>query len=186
MLRLFEDIHRPAGDSKKIVDETPINNAYIAGKLDWADYTHLRKESDDSRTSDGQKLGEKRTEMIKAVTGAIDKSNMLLGKIDPTGGLMLYQFKDFMDKEIERTRAKNEDVMQLFNPDPSNRHYLARPETLRAFQKTWNESLNYFTEQMNRSKGIQTPQGSAHPEDVRKEGEDAESYLQRFRDWTKK
>jgi hypothetical protein len=45
--------------------------------------------------------------------------------------------------------------------------------------------MRYFTDQFRKSKGIEEPKGGTHPEQHRKPGEDAESYLKRFRDFIK-
>jgi hypothetical protein len=183
-LRLFEDIHRPADDPQKLKNEIPLNKAYIARQLDWTMFTHLRKEQDDARTPEGEKLGSQKTDMIKAVTQTIDKSNPLMGKIDPTGGLMLYGFKQFMESEITRYQKEGKDINNLFNPAKEN-EFLGRPEALRPFIKSMDESMRYFTDQFRKSKGIEEPKGGTHPEQQRKPGEDAESYLKRFRDFIK-
>jgi hypothetical protein len=181
-IRLFEDIHRQPGDPKKVKDELPINKAYIAKQLDWDTFNHLRKEFDDARTPEGEKLGTQKKDMLDAVKGAINKT--MLDKIDPTGGIQMYKYKDFMDKEIARYQKEGLDINNLFNP--AHKDFLGRDEAVRPFVRTWQQSLAAFNETMKRSSGIEAPKGGTHPEQQRQPDESAESYLKRFRDFVTK
>lgn len=164
---LFRDINRPYGDPKKLLDEQRIINAGIQHKLSRADFNALRKEFEDARTVEGQRLGEEKTNFLSTSKHLIDQSNPLMGKLDKEGGQRFGQFTYFVNREIERYRKENKDPHQLFNPDSSD--YLGKHIT--RFQKTMMESLGTVQENLRRQ-----PSKQVEP---RREGESPEEYLKR-------
>lgn len=173
---LFMRIHAPYGDEKKITDETPIIAAASGHKLSRTDFDWLRKEFEQSRSSDGAKIGEEMAAFVSSSKSAIDKSNPLMGKIDPEGGLKYGEFQHFVRRQVEQSRKDNKDPQELF--DPSSPRYLGKQ--IGRFQKTMQESMATMQERMR--KGNQrsvAPPTELAPELRRLPGETPAQYLER-------
>lgn len=80
---LFDRIHAPEGDPRKITTETAIDAVYLNEDLSFADLQHLRKEVAELRTESGAKFSERKKGLFDAIKPSIDKSNPLMGKMDP-------------------------------------------------------------------------------------------------------
>lgn len=140
MRKLFDRIHLPPGDPRKITDETALNNAYaVQEKLSFEDLGRLRKELADGRTPDGAKLGAEKKTFIDGMQSSITKSNQLLGKLDADGDVNLYKFGYMVDKKIQEYEKAGKDPHDLFDPEKPD--FLGTPARLKPFQKTMQESI---------------------------------------------
>jgi hypothetical protein len=148
MRGLFERIHLPEGDPRKITDEVPLSVAYgKQGKLTFEDLTRLRKELADARTPEGAKLGVEKHEFLAGIKTSITQSNPMLGKLDPDGDTSLYRFQFMVDRKIEEYRKAGKDPHDLF--DPEKPEYLGKPERLKPFQKTIQQSIQSISKRLS-------------------------------------
>jgi len=177
---LFNRIHAPFGDPRRLTDLAPIYEA--AGRrrqLSPPDMERLRKEFLDARTSDGQKLGTTKLEFLAGYKMSIDKSNPVMGKLDQEGGIKFSEFQYFVDQEVERYTKENKDPSVLFNPDPSNTEFLGRH--VGRFQKPLMESIRDFSKNLNRAPSSVNPSGVIPVDKQRRSGETPQQYLDRMK-----
>jgi hypothetical protein len=175
--KLFTRIHLPDGDPEKIIDETLINQKYVAGELNRTDLAFLRKEIADSRTPDGERLGKKKDEFYRSIEPSIDKSNPLMGKLDATGKQQMFLFRDYVEKAIDQRRKDGLNPYDLF--DPSKPEFIGKPEVTGQFQKTLQQSMTYIANQMRRAPGAAAATGSTPDDKIRKPGETIEAWRAR-------
>jgi hypothetical protein len=140
--------------------------------IDWTDTEKLRKELADLRTPEGERLMKRKADFITGISAQIDKSNPLMGKIDASGKQQVYEFSYFVDQKIDEYKKAGKNPHDLF--DPSKPDYMGAPQTLTGFQKTMQESMKDFADQMRRS-SVPTEESNA----PRKPGESVADYLKR-------
>jgi hypothetical protein len=128
-----------ASDDTKMTDLAPLYEAYDRGDLNNADFNFVKKEFAESRTPDGERLTQTKSELLKAIGPAIDKSNPLMGKIDQDGKLNIYRFEWDLNQKIAEYRKANKNPYDLF--DPSKPDYVGRPEALQQYQKPLSQSI---------------------------------------------
>ena len=172
---LFNDIHRPDGDPKKITDPTILQDAFgKRGKLSFDDMNDLRRELFESKTPDGVKLSTDKKETLDLLKTQITKSNMLMGKIDQDGDLNMMRFTKYVDRQIQAYKAAKKDPHDLF--DDSKPDFIGKPEVLKKFQTTMQESLAKFSNKMREEKNARP---ALKPEELRKEGESYSEWKKR-------
>lgn len=172
---LFNDIHRPEGDPKKITDPAIIQDAFgKRGKLSFDDMNDLRRELFESKTPDGVKLSTDKKETLDLLKTQITKSNMLMGKIDQDGDFNMMRFTKYVDRQIQAYKAAKKDPHDLF--DDSKPDFVGKPEILKKYQTTMKESLEKVTKKMREEKNTRP---ALKPEELRKEGES-------YADWKKR
>lgn len=172
---LFNDIHRPDGDPKKITDPAIIQDAFgKRGKLSFDDMNDLRRELFDSKTPDGMKLSTDKKETLDLLKTQITKSNMLMGKLDQDGDYNMMRFTKHVDRQMQAYKAAKKDPHDLF--DDSKPDFVGRPEVLKKFQTTMKESLAKASKKMRDEKDTRP---ALKPEELRKEGES-------YADWKKR
>lgn len=169
---LLARIHLPASDPFKLRTEQELLDGVITRDLSFEDMVKLRKEFQDARTPEGERLGVTMKNFLDSVKPGIGKPNML-GNLDPTGAQNFYLFQQFVGQKVEEARAKGEDPFVLFDGNEANDQFLGRPETLSRFQNTLQDSLRYLTERM---RAAPRPAGTTEP---RKAGETVQQYLKR-------
>jgi len=180
---LVRDIHRPDGDPRKMIDNTPIYQAYDRGTLSFQDLKNLTKEFDDQRTPEGQRLGQTKEKFIAAMAPQIDHSNPMMGRMDRSGKANVYAFEQMVNKKIEQYRKEGKDVYSLF--DPNEPDYLGKPQRVQPFQKHLMESIEDISNQMNRAatkpeQPVAAPATPA-PNKQRLPGETPQQYLDRMK-----
>ncbi len=173
-LGLFANVHAPDGDPNKITSTAPIENAYLNRQLSFEDMSKLRREVIDAKSPDGEKLGTKQSDFIKGIGAQIDHSNPMMGKIDETGKQKLYEFNDYVGKQVDAYKQSGKNPHDLF--DPSKPDYLGKPEAIKPYQTSLTQSLNTFTRNMNGVTGLGPV---AAPAGARKPGESIADYMKR-------
>lgn len=144
---LFERIHLPPGHPKRLADEIAIQDAFgKKGKLSFTDMTRLRREFQDARTPEGERLGMVKKEVLDGLRTQITKSNMLMGKIDQDGDMQYLLFHRMVDRKIEEYRKAKKDPHDLF--DPSKPDWIGKPEILAQYKKTMQQSIKDFSGKM--------------------------------------
>jgi hypothetical protein len=170
---LFRRMSLDETDPAKISDLRPVRDAYIAGALTRADEEWLEKRFTESRTPEGDRLTQIRSQFSKAVEPSIDKSNPLMGNIDTSGKMQSYQFQRYVDQKIDEYRQTKKSPFDLF--DPAKPDYLGRPEVLKPFQKSLTESV---TDMTSRLTGQPSPAAAA-PIPRRQPGETLDEFDKR-------
>ena len=173
---LFERIHAKPGDPTRLTSERDIDLALGHG-LDPVAHERLRKEYRENRDDQGGKFTTKKKDFFDAITPQIDKSNMLMGKIDTDGKHENFRFQQFVDEQVDAYRKEGKDPSVLLNP--KSPEYLGNPEIVKQYQKTIQQSMASFAEQLKRD----VPKPPPTPEKARKEGEGVADYIQR--QWNK-
>lgn len=172
--RLFDRIHLPPDDKRKIKSETELY-PYFGRGLDFVALNHLRKELKDIRNPENISLNETRNNFLKAVKKQITKSTMFL--TDPQGDAQYYSYWQYVLAKQKEARDNGEDPFELF--DPRSKKFLGSQETLNMFARSPNQVMNEMAEGMRRPPGvIDWPKS---PEEARMEGETAQQYLDRMR-----
>lgn len=138
-LSLLDRIRRPEGDPERINDAGVIYQSAIDGRLNKSDFEFVRKEFDQQRTPGGEVFNRRKSDFIKSVTPLIDKSNPLMGKIDQSGKMQLYQFEWDVDRKIDEYRAAGKDPSVLL--DPAKPDFMGTQKTLEGYQKPLQQSI---------------------------------------------
>lgn len=174
--QLFSEIHLPPGHPNKIVDENQLNSNFIAGSLNWRELTNLRKEVQDARTPQGERLGNARKDLYAAVKPTFIKDPVLP---DPEGSLSYYRWQQWADEQIDTARQNNQDPYELLRPGTDahpNPKFIGSPSALGAFTKSLNQKIESQMGGVQKAPGITG--GKVEP---RQQGESAEDYLKRIR-----
>lgn len=114
MVDAFERINLPAGDPRKITSMSEINKLYTDQSVSWADLSHLQKAFKDQQDEAGVRLGEVRGDFLKGIKPQLDKSTM--NRIDQGGAERTFKFTMFVNEQVAKARAANQDPYELFNP----------------------------------------------------------------------
>jgi hypothetical protein len=144
-VRLMQDIGRPFGDPEKITTTAPLLDAFNAHQLRWPDFDRLSKQVEAAKSEDGEKLSTARTEFMKSVVKAIDKSNPLAGKDDALGAQMAYRYTQDLNAEIDWAMGHGKNPFDLFNPGSSN--YFGKPQVLAKYMTTDDDEQKYMIAQ---------------------------------------
>lgn len=163
---LFERIHLPDGDSRKIYDQEELNQYYGKG-LDKENLMWLRQEVSGLKTEEGKR----RQEAIKGVMEeARNKlvSKGAMGFPDPEGVRQLNAFRLRFNEEYKKGKEKGLSDTELLSPNSKN--YLGNllPEYTRSIQEKIQSMTAGFKAQ---------PKPGAEP---RKPNESAAEYLKRI------
>lgn len=170
---LFRRIHLPADDPRKIIDTAPIYEAFIKGRLTADTRRDLVRELTDARTPDGEKLGVAKEDFLRSRKSSISRT--LLDKLDPIGDAKFGDFRHMVGRKIEQYQKDGKNPHDLFDPTKSD--FLGKPEILRDYQTTPEESIEHMSRKFgdaNRKLPEVLP-----PEQTRKPGESYESWRQR-------
>lgn len=168
---LFQRIHAKPDDPRKIIDTDPIYAQFIKGNLTSETRRDLVKELTDARSPEGNKLGEVKEEFLKSRASSITKSNMLLGKMDQQGDTKLGDFRAMVRQKIDQYQKEKKDPFDLF--DPSKPDFLGKPEILRPYQTSMQESMQNISNKIQ-NKNAALPL-TLPPEQMKKPGE---TYMQ--------
>lgn len=190
---LLQKLRLPEGEPGRISDLGPIYQARIDGKLNRTDFEALKKEFTDLRTPEGQRLGQAKESFLKAMGPIIDKSNPLMGNIDPDGKSNLYRLQWDLDARMDEYRKAGKNPYDLL--DPSKPDYMGRPEAMGPYQKTLQKSLRDQARRLTSrggmvntnltgpdrtETGVQVVPAPVRPAaEPRKSGETPEQYLKR-------
>lgn len=148
MFGLFDRIHAPAGDPRKITDENEINGAFLNKQLSFEDMSRLRKEVADARTPEGEKFGSTKKAFVDAIKPQILKANPFTGILnDPSSGEDMYRFEAYVNRQVEAYKKDGKNPYDLL--DPSKPDYLGKPEVVKMFAKPFTAAVNAATARLN-------------------------------------
>lgn len=123
MISLYDRIHLPDGDPKKLTDENELNQ-YFGRGLSFADLNRLRDEMQGTQTEAGKQEAEMKRQVIEIAKGKLTKSNPLTGLRDPVGDEQLAKWQASFLDEYKQRRAKGESARDLL--DPSSSTYIGK------------------------------------------------------------
>lgn len=166
MTGLFDDIR-----NGRMADTSRLDKAYVDKQISFEDLMRLRKEFADMRTPGGERLTQTKKAFFDGMKAQIDKSNPLMGKIDVSGTQKFYEFQQHVDDQIEAYRKAGKEPYDLFNP--SKPDYLGKPESLRAWQTTLQESTQAIRQRTT------TAPRPLPPEQQRRAGESIDDWKKR-------
>jgi hypothetical protein len=116
MIALYDRIHLPDGDPKKLVDENELNN-YFGRGLSMSDMNQLRDEMQGKQTEAGRVESDLKKQVMDIARGKLTKSNPLTGMRDPTGDEQMQRFMVFFMDEYKQQRSKGVSAVELLSPD---------------------------------------------------------------------
>lgn len=116
MISLYNRIHLPDGDPKKLMDENELNN-YFGRGLSFADLNRLRDEIQGTQTEAGKIEADMKRGVMDIARGKLTKSNPLTGFRDPLGDEQMQRFQSYFLDEYKAQRAAGKTANALLNPD---------------------------------------------------------------------
>lgn len=169
--------------SGRITTETEIEKYYThRGQISWDDIKELRRELQEFRTPEGERLTRVKDSFLKGMKPQIDRSNPMMGVLDHTGAEQFYNFEHYVNKRIIQAREQGKDPYALF--DPASPDYLGKAVPM--FQKTLQESAEDFARrqrgnrQDNQRRSSGTVSVPADDPRARRPGESPAEYLKRM------
>lgn len=171
---LFERIHLPDGDPKKILDENELNQYVIKRQLTMEDLNRLRSEIQGKNTQAGDIESRMRNQLLEVGKQRLVKSNPMLGIKDPEGELQYAKYLQYVQDEFETQRKAGKSARQLL--DPNSTDYIGHG--LSNFAKTPTQIMKSMTNSMK-------PQTAIDPAKARKPGETPAEYMKRMKDGNK-
>lgn len=113
---LFDKIHLPDSDPRKIRDENDLNGFFMANKLSKDDFNFLRTEFQGRRTQAGQIEGDLKKGVMEIASGKLTKSNPMTGMRDPDGDERLQKFRVLFQGEFERGKKAGKSPIDMLTP----------------------------------------------------------------------
>lgn len=176
-MALLDDMRKPAGDPTRVSDMNPIVDAYTQGKLTREDFSFLQTQFNNVRAPDGDKLASVERDFLKGMQSSITKSNPLMGQLDREGDRKLYEFNWMVSQRVAQARREGKNPFDLF--DPAKPDYLGKPEALRPYQTTTQQSSQSIADALSQQ-GTAVPIPPAAPTALpRQPGESIADYMKR-------
>lgn len=183
---LIRRIRLPVGDPDRIDSLDPVYQKLEEGRLNKTDLKFVREEFTNMRTPEGAALGQRQEEFIRGVKPLIDKSNPLLGKVDQSGALQVYNFTVDLQRKIAEYKKAGKDPYLLM--DPRAPDYMGNPAALAPYQKDLQSSLRSTAAALRPSVNLTAPGNTITgvqvtdlpPVKPRQPNETPEQYLKRL------
>lgn len=168
-MELWDRIHLPDDDPKKLRDENELNQFFGRG-LTLENINALRGEIQGKKTIQGDIEGDLKKGLIDIAKGRLTKSNPLTGIRDPIGDEQLQKYMSFFLTEYSEQRKKGKTALELLSPDSPD--YLGKhiERFVRSQQQITRDLIRPF---------LKPSTNSVDPGKARKEGETPEEYLKR-------
>lgn len=177
MNALFERIHLPDDDPKKIFDENDLNE-YFGKGLDMTSLNQLRAEVQGRRTTDGKIEADLKKGLLNTAKSRLTKSNGLAGIKDPIGDEQYQKFMSSFLKEYSEKRKQGKSPEQLLNPESTD--YLGK--NINNYVRSTDQIIRDMVGGIKAPNEIPTPVEATTPPDpakARQEGESMNDYLKR-------
>lgn len=159
---LFRRIHLPANDPRKIIDTGPIYTEFIKGRLTAETRRDLVRELTDARTPDGEKLGAAKEDFLRSRKSSITRT--LLDKLDPVGDAKFGDFRHMIGRKIEQYQKDGKNPHDLFDPTKSD--FLGKPEILRDYQTSPQESIERAAQKFKPPADVLPPDQMRQPNET--------------------
>lgn len=182
---LFNRIHLPEEDTKKLRDENDLNQYLIARRLSFEDLNRLRGEIQGKKTAEGAIEAELKKGVGDIARGMLTKSNPLMGIRDPIGDEQYQKYMTFFLTEYAAQRKKGKTAVELLSPESPD--YLGKH--IRSYTRTPQQIIKDMANMASQKEGLAAPapSPSASPSgtppkapEARKPGESAADYLKRI------
>lgn len=181
---LFNRIHLPDEDPKKLRDENDLNQYVISRRLSFEDLNRLRGEVQGKKTAEGAIEAELKKGVADIARGMLTKSNPLMGLRDPVGDEQYQKYMAFFLKEFADQRKKGKTALELLSPESPD--YLGKH--IRNYTRTPQQIIKDMANMASqRDGGLAAPSPSPSPsgtpqdpEKAKKPGESAADYLKRI------
>lgn len=118
-ISLFERIHSPEGDPKRIGNENDLNQ-YFGHGLNMESLNALRGEVQGKKTIDGTTESELKKGVAEIAKGMLTKSNPMTGIRDSEGDTQYLKFMTYFLKTYAEERQKGKSPIDLLGPDSPN------------------------------------------------------------------
>jgi hypothetical protein len=151
---LFNRIHLPDEDPKKLRDENELNQYVVKGRLSFEHLNQLRAEIQGKRTPDGEMEAELKKGLVKVAEGKLTRSNPMLGLRDVDGDEQMQKFMTFFLKEFDTQKKSGKSAAQLLSPESPD--YLGR--YISNYTRSPNQIMKSLVGTMNNK-----PAGLANP-----------------------
>jgi hypothetical protein len=125
--RLFDDIHRPDGDPRKIVDADQLNQHYGRGVNKPATLGWLRGEVALRGTPEGQAESDLKKGVMDVARAALVNANKFTGIMDPNdavGREQMQKFTSFFEQQYQAGKKAGRTPEQML--DPGSKDYLGK------------------------------------------------------------
>jgi Sec-independent protein translocase protein TatA len=175
---LWDRIHLPDGDKKKINDENELNQYVSKGLLTFESLGQLRAEIQGKRTEEGGIESELKKGLADVAKGQLTKSNAMTGLRDPVGDEQYQKFMSYFLTEYSNQRKKGKSAQDLLNPDSPD--YLGK--AIGRFKRSQQQIMNDMVNSMGDFDEEAKPEATATPAPAalpRQPGESAADYLKR-------
>lgn len=147
VMDLFERIHLPEGDPKKLVNEKELYKFFGNG-LDERDIDWLRGEIQGARSAEGRALSDMKKQVFNTAKNRLTTSNEFIGIVDPIGDENYSRFLLLFQQEWEREIENGVPAVDLLNPD--NPKYIGRH--IQQFQRSPQEIIRDQIRQFKQDK----------------------------------
>lgn len=135
----------------QITDKSELVTAYTDGKINKADFNWLLGIFYDTRSSDGQRLGDQANRLIEAMRSPILKPN-LAGQSTVDDATNFFYFGQYVWAKVKEFKDAKKDPFELFNP--GSKEYLATPERIQQFQNSMEQSLQFMMRDLRRGPAV--------------------------------
>lgn len=115
-LDVFQRIHAPENDPRKIRDENVLNDL-LGNGLTLSNIRDLRGEVQGRRTTEGGIEADLRNGVVNMAKAALTGTNSMLGTRDPKGDEQLQRFMSYFLPEYAKQRQAGKTANQLLDPD---------------------------------------------------------------------
>lgn len=136
MIDLYNRIHLPDGDPRKIVNEDDLDG-YFGKGLNIESLRQLRDEMRGRRTSEGIIESDLKKGLVTTARSALTSTSDMLGSRDPRGDEQLQKFMSYFLPEYDRQRKAGKTPLELLSPDSPD--YLGK--SIDQFKRPWDEIL---------------------------------------------
>lgn len=160
----------------EVTSLSEIRQAYTDKKIiSREDEQWLEGQWTDLQTPDGSRLGQVQKQFLDGIKPQIDKSNPLMGNLDPSGAEMFAQFQREVAAKVAAQRAAKKDPFALF--DRNSPEYLG--PLAASFRTTMQQSMNNINRTISGQPATAPGPSKAPAVEPRKPGESAADYLRR-------
>lgn len=141
---LFERIHAPDTDPKKLRDENDLNQ-YFGRGLNMESLNQLRGEISGKKTAQGAIEADLKKGVSEIAKGMLTRSNALTGMRDPAGDEQYQKFMSFFLFEYQEQTKKGKTAKELL--DPESPDYLGKH--IRRFARSQNQIMQDMIKSQN-------------------------------------
>lgn len=137
VISLYDRIHLPDGDPRKLTDENELNQ-HVGRGLSFTTLNRFRDEMQGSQTEAGKQEAELKRQLMEVAKGKLTKSNPLTGLRDPVGDEQFAKWQAQFFEDYKKARSEGKSAREL--TDPSSPMYLGK--NLSQYVRTQKQIIN--------------------------------------------